>query len=1444
MTTKIEPPKFSTSGKPYERYKQELLAWREVTSLPKNKQAIAIALSLPEQDSSKIREKVFDELSIADLKAESGFDTLVTYLDKQLKVDDLADSCEKYEHFEECIRGENQTVSEFINEFDLRYNKITKKNIILPQEVLAFKLIKSSKISKEERLLVMTGLDYSKKDDLYEQAKQSLKKFKGTGSAGCDSAAVGQAQAIKIEPTLLVENEEVLWNMGYAKRGGYFRGGSQYRGPNYPGSYRGFYRGNTDRGYHGYRGNTNENSRNQAWRPSRGGIKRNVNPTGPDGNTLLCNACGSFRHLIADCPDSWENNKPTSRVSVVEDHPYEHAVLFTGNKDDVTMLGIEASNSAVLDSACSRTVCGQNWLNDYLSTLSDTDLAKVKRSEGGKIFKFGGGEKLQSVEALELPAILVGKDVTIKTDVVTSDIPLLLSREAMKKARVKLDMENDSAEILGEQIALNVTSSGHYCTPITRDISVESIYSVKLDELSEKEKYKAILKLHRQFAHPKEMRLKALLVDAKVWEPDLEGILADIQKNCDICKVYARNPDRPVVSLPMAQAFNDRVAMDLKSWNGKWILHMIDMWSRLTVSVFLDRKRTSDVVEKVITHWIGTYGVMKSIMSDNGGEFSSDELREVASILNIEVCTSAGESPFQNGLCERVHAVTDNMLLKLKAEYKNSSEEILLKWVNMVRNSLQMWNGFSSHQLVFGRNPNLPNIMSDRLPALEGHTSSEILAEHLNLLHASRRAFIQSEASERIRRALRSKVRAIEQTFQNGDRVFYKRDGKERWLGPGKVVFQDGKVIFVRHGGSFVRVSPNRLVKANHAFENLPDEGESRLYSNDPGMDNIPKEPVVSELWNDNDIEFEEVPVDHLQDTVDIEDHGVVVHSAALPVSKEKIKYRQSDAEEWKHATVLGRAGKASGTNRYWINVENDTTGVKSSINLQRQEWEKIEETVNMVIVPRKEQNSEKCIIAKQQELQKLKDFGTYEEVPDKGQQCISTRWILNEKGSGIRARLVARGFEEEESIQSDSPTVGKSAVRVFLSISTSKHWIVKTTDIKSAFLQGRNIDRDVFIAPPKEAKVDKVVWKLKKCLYGLNDAARQFYYSVVAELKRLGCTQSALDPSLFYFKSESGQLLGMLVSHIDDFLHAGDTEFDKRVMSELTKRFVAGKVEESSFTYIGFKINQTADKIIMDQNSYTDSIDCIKLSPQRCSQKEDNLNNTELSTLRSLAGSINWLVQGSRPDLSFELIETSTKFKNGKVLDLLNIMKTVKKAKTELSQVCFPDLGQPKYWEIILFSDAAHANLNDGVSSTLGYVVFLANQRKVCPLSWRTNKIKRVVRSTLAAETLSLQEGLEDAFYVKSVLADILGQKTIHDVPVIAYVDNKSLVEAVHSTRMVDDKRLRIDIGAIKQSLEVGDVKAVKWCQGSSQLANCLTKKGASGIQLLAVFQTGTWNL
>ena len=125
----------------------------------------------------------------------------------------------------------------------------------------------------------------------------------------------------------------------------------------------------------------------------------------------------------------------------------------------------------------------------------------------------------------------------------------------------------------------------------------ESVCNVKLADMNDKEQYKTILKLHRQFAHPAAKKLKALMNDAGIWQDEYDTILEKIHSECQLCKKYAPTPPRPAVSLPMASEFNEMVSMDLKKWNSKYILHLIDMWSRRTVSSFIGRKKPAEVLD-------------------------------------------------------------------------------------------------------------------------------------------------------------------------------------------------------------------------------------------------------------------------------------------------------------------------------------------------------------------------------------------------------------------------------------------------------------------------------------------------------------------------------------------------------------------------------------------------------------------------------------------------------------------------------------------------------------------------------------------------------------------------------------------------------------------------------------------------------------------------------
>ena len=116
---------------------------------------------------------------------------------------------------------------------------------------------------------------------------------------------------------------------------------------------------------------------------------------------------------------------------------------------------------------------------------------------------FDGGTRLKSKAEYFLPAINAGKEVSIKTDLVRSNIPILLSRGAMKRAGVKMDLENDSTNIFGKDVALNLTKSCHLCISIdsAEKVTIEEVFSVKLEEMASKGRLTTLLKFHRQFAH-------------------------------------------------------------------------------------------------------------------------------------------------------------------------------------------------------------------------------------------------------------------------------------------------------------------------------------------------------------------------------------------------------------------------------------------------------------------------------------------------------------------------------------------------------------------------------------------------------------------------------------------------------------------------------------------------------------------------------------------------------------------------------------------------------------------------------------------------------------------------------------------------------------------------------------------------------------------------------
>ena len=220
--------------------------------------------------------------------------------------------------------------------------------------------------------------------------------------------------------------------------------------------------------------------------------------------------------------------------------------------------------------------------------------------------------------------------------------------------------------------------------------------------------------------------------------------------------------------------------------------------------------------------------------------------------LNIQVLNTAAESQWQNGVCERNHAVVDRCIEKILEDQPDMPLPKALYWAINAKNALQMWSGFSSYQLVFGRNPNIPSTLTDNLPALEGTTINHSFAKHIHAIHSARSAFIEAESSEKVRRALRIKLRTQSICFKQGDKVFDKRNDSNHWRGPEVVTGQDGKIVLIRHGSIYIRASTCRILKFGEEFTTTPDN-----ISNDNNSEKakiLPKQKVnETEKVNETD---------------------------------------------------------------------------------------------------------------------------------------------------------------------------------------------------------------------------------------------------------------------------------------------------------------------------------------------------------------------------------------------------------------------------------------------------------------------------------------------------------------------------------------------------------------------------------------------------------------
>ena len=460
----------------------------------------------------------------------------------------------------------------------------------------------------------------------------------------------------------------------------------------------------------------------------------------------------------------------------------------------------------------------------------------------------------------------------------TSDIPLLLSRSSMKKANMDLNFEDDTVKAFNQDINLVVTKSGHYVLPLTLPCQLLSRcgadprFYVTLSGEHTKSKEEIPVKLHRQFAHPPAHKLNQLLNSARVpWskDKDLKEEIIKVSKNCSTCKVCKKPPNCPVVGLPTASKFQKLIAMDLNFCHGRILLHLVHHATRLSSASLITSKDPEMIIKNIFKNWISIYGTAGSFLTDNGGEFANQKFLDMCESMNITVKTTGAESPWSNGLVERHNLIINEMLDKVLKD-GSCDFEVALAWCVNAKNSLQNVHGFSPFQLALGQNPRLPSATDDKPPACTPGSSTKALRDSLDAIHKARESFIQSESSERIRRALNHNVRtSSDKKFLTGDSVYYKKANERCWRGPGKVLGQDGQQVLIKHGSTYVRCHPCRISldkRSSHQFEQQLDrngqlhEWDSNQQTDDGDKTVLGESDSNSETENESPISAAEMP--------------------------------------------------------------------------------------------------------------------------------------------------------------------------------------------------------------------------------------------------------------------------------------------------------------------------------------------------------------------------------------------------------------------------------------------------------------------------------------------------------------------------------------------------------------------------------------------------------
>jgi hypothetical protein len=361
---------------------------------------------------------------------------------------------------------------------------------------------------------------------------------------------------------------------------------------------------------------------------------------------------------------------------------------------------------------------------------------------------------------------------------------------------------------------------------------------------------------------------------------------------------------------------------------------------------------------------------------------------------------------------------------------------------------------------------------------------------------------------------------------------------------------------------------------------------------------------------------------------------------------------------------------------------------------------------------------------------------------------------------------------------------------------------------------------------------------KLNSCIYGLVQAARQYYKKFTKILKRIGFTGGEVEPCSFFRRDEDG--IVFIAVYVDYNLIVGSPKAVNKTIDQLKRQGLVLKIEEDLKDYLSCEIRFSKDqrKAWLGQPHLIKNLEkkfghlVGKLreyktpgTPNWNAVKTENfsdlISQEQQVLYRSGVGMLLYLVKHSRPDIANPVCELA-KVLNGANLaqykEMLRLCKFVLDTKT-LGLKMVPTLGEDKEpWDLECFSDSDYTGDPDSRRSVSGFILYVRG----VPISWRSNGQRSVTLSSTEAEWVAFSDAVKEIMFVMQLLESL---KLSVAIPIVVRVDNigaKFMAENVTTTSRT--KHVDIRYKFVNEYVEDGIIKII-FVRSQNNTSDIMTK-------------------